>query len=92
MNKKVVAMIVELIPIISVITSISILLSSLDSEPIRWVVRITTLLSFFGFLFFVIGHKICKDSKLVLVFGILDLLSTLAIAGFYILVIFSIAM
>jgi hypothetical protein len=56
---------------------------------IRRVISITMMLAFFGFLFFILGHKFAKEDKLVRILGVLDLLATVCVVGFYILAIFS---
>ena len=83
MSKKSIALMLEAIPIVSAVTSYALVVSKFDSNLIRWVISVTFLLAFLGFVFFFIGRKLAKESKAVLVLGILDLLSTVFIIGIY---------
>ena len=84
MNKKIIAIIIELIPIISAPISYILVISPNNSK----MAKLTILIAFFGFLFFFIGRKLNKDSRLVKVLGILDLLATLYVILLYTIVIF----
>ena len=88
MKKKTIAIIIELIPIISIVLSISLILSSLNNNIIRGIINITTIISLAGFVFFIIGRKLEKENLIVKILGILDILSFLIMIVFYILAIF----
>ena len=47
------------------------------------------MIAFFGFVFFIIGRKLVREDKTILVLGILDILATLFILGIYVIAIFS---
>lgn len=89
MNKKTIAIIAEIIPIFSTLASFTLLLSAYDSELVRLAISITMPLAFAGFIFFFAGRKLAKESKTARILGILDLLATVCVIGFYILAIFS---
>ena len=86
MNKKILAVALELIPIISAPLAIISIFSNIDSKIIRSLIGVCTLLAFFGFVFFFIGRKIAKEEKIVRVLSILDILATVAIIILYALV------
>ena len=88
MSKKTVAIIAEIIPLISAPLGYFLVVSKYDSAVTRWVIAIAFLLAFLGFVFFFIGRWLAKESKVVRVLGILDWLATLFIVGFYALAIF----
>ncbi len=89
MNKRIIAIAVELIPIVTAIISIVLLASGSEADLIRWATKYTIIVSFFGFIFFFIGRKLCKKDKLVKVLGIVDLAATLYVIGIYIAAIFA---
>ncbi len=89
MNKKNVAIFVQLVPIISAIISFILIEISYDAELITWIIYITTILAFFGFVFFFIGRKLCKKDKVVQILGILDWLSTIYVILLYVFAIFA---
>ena len=89
MNKKTVTIILKLIPLVSAIISFIFIILPYDSEIIKRVIGITTVLSFFGFVFFFIGKNLSKENKMIRVLGIFDLLATLYVILLYIIVIFS---
>ena len=89
MNKKTIAIILELIPIISAITSFILIASHYDVTIARHIIKITIILSFIGFIFFLIGRKIIKKDKLVKILGILDLFATLYVILLYLIAFFS---
>lgn len=86
MNKKALAVALELIPIISAPLAIIFIYSSVDSQVIRSLIGVFTLLGFFGFVFSFIGRRIAKGEKIVRVLSILDILATVAIIIMYVLV------
>lgn len=87
MKKKTIAIIIELIPIISIVLSIFLILSSLNNNIIRGIINITTIISLAGFVFSIIGRKLEKENLIVKILGILDILSFLIMIVFYILAI-----
>lgn len=89
MSRKIIAMISEILPLISAVLFFLLIFSSHDSALSGVVISITCLLAFFGFVFFFIGRKLVKGDRMVQILGILDLLATLSIVGFYVLAIFS---
>ncbi|SNU08911.1 hypothetical protein SAMN06297422_12219 [Lachnospiraceae bacterium] len=86
MNKKTVAVVLEIIPIVSAVLSLGLTYSNLDSGAVRVIIMVGMALAFFGFVFFLIGRKLAKEEKIVRILGIFDLLATASIIGFYILV------
>ncbi len=89
MNKKTIAIIAELIPLVSAVVSYVLVVSSLDSKIIRQVISITFLLAFLGFVFFFIGRGLAKNDKAVRILGIFDWLATIYVIAIYIIAIFS---
>ncbi len=89
MDKKNAAIFVQLVPIISAIISFILIEISYDAELITWIIYITTILAFFGFVFFFIGRKLCKKDKVVQILGILDWLSTVYVILLYVFAIFA---
>ncbi len=89
MKKKIIAIIIELIPIISTIISFLLIAIPYNSRILKKVIEATFLLSSLGFVFFFIGHKIDKENKIVKFLGILDCIATLFIIAIYIIAIFS---
>lgn len=83
MNKRKIAILLELVPIISSV--LSFILIKLDNNPkiIIWIIAITILLSFFGFVFFFIGRKLAKENKIVRILGIFDWIATLYVIFLY---------
>ena len=82
--KKTIAIILEIIPIVSAIMSFILMRSTIN---IKWLTNITFLFAFFGFIFFIIARKIYKD-KIIKILGIFDILSTIYIFASYIVAIF----
>ncbi len=89
MNKKKIAIITELIPLISAGVSYGLIVSGHDSQMIRKVIAVTMLLAFLGFTFFFAGRKLDKEDKAVKVLGILDCLTPVLVIAFYVAAIFS---
>ncbi len=87
MNKKIIAILAELVPLVSAVTSYLLIVSKFDSPIIRGVIPVTMLLAFFGLAFFFIGRKLAKESKAGRVLGVLDCITTLSVIGFYVVVI-----
>lgn len=88
MNKKIIAIIAEIIPLVSAVVSYTLIVSSLDSDLIRQVISITFLLAFSGFAFFFIGRRLAKESRAVRILGIFDWLATLYVIAIYVIAIF----
>ncbi|MBQ6546722.1 MAG: hypothetical protein IJL74_01840 [Bacilli bacterium] len=88
MNKKTIAIIIEVIPILSAIASFILIVIPYGSGLISHLTPILVFLSLFGFVFFFIGKKLCKGDKIVKILGILDLLSTAYVLALYIVAIF----
>ena len=88
MNKKSIAIIIELIPILSAIISTICIKLTYQSEIIQYISMITVVLSLLGFIFAIIGKKIYGYSNTVKVLGILDVFSTIYIILFYTIVVF----
>ena len=82
--KKIIAIILELIPIISGIISYLFVFIFKTSSYIN---AIPFLITFLGFIFFLVARKIYND-RVIKILGILDIICTFLIIVFYILVIF----
>ncbi len=64
MKKKNLAIILEIIPIISAIVAISLIFSLNETKGFQKVIiNITTLLGFLGFVFFIVGHKLARGER-----------------------------
>ena len=92
MNKKIIAIITELIPIVSAVTSYTLIASNIDSVLVRKVISVTMILAFLGFAFFFIGRRLSKEDKAVRVLGVLDLLMPVLVIGFYVIAFMSVGM
>jgi len=92
MNKKTIAILAEIIPVVSAVAAYLLIISNYDSEPIRWVILITTLLAFLGFVFFFVGRRLARGDLAVRILGILDWLATFCVIGFYVLAFISVAL
>ena len=86
--KKIIAIILEIIPIVSAVISYPLLVSSLDSPVVRLIIAVTFLCAFFGFVFFFIGRMLAKNDKAVRILGVFDWLASLYIVGIFIVAIF----
>ena len=89
MNKKTLAIILEIIPVVSAAATNALIVSAADSGLFRWLIRITMLLAFLGFAFFLAGRRLCREDRVVRILGILACLATVSIAVLYIIAIFS---
>lgn len=87
-KEKIIAILLELVPIISALISFISIISKYNSKLISVVITITMMLSFFGFVFFLIGRKLVKEDKIIKILGVLDLISTIYVIILYTLVIF----
>ncbi len=92
MNKKTIAIILEIIPIISAPITYLLIVFGPDSGLLRSIITVTMLLAFLGFVFFFIGRKLAKQDKAVRILGVFDILATLAVIGFYVLAFLSVAL
>ncbi len=92
MSKKTVAVIAEIIPLVSAVVSYTLTVSSIDSGLVRLVIAITFLLAFLGFVFFFVGRMLAKEDKTVRILGIFDWLATIFVIAFYALAFLSIAL
>ena len=88
MNRKIIAIILELIPVISAPISYALVISSSDAAPVRRIISIIFLLAFLGFAFFFIGRRLAKEDRTVRILAIIDWLATIYVIAFYILAIF----
>ncbi len=86
MNKKNVAMVLEIIPIVSIVFVVLSSFMKVDAGPITLIRAICMLIAFFGFVFFIIGRKLAKEEKVVRILGICDILATVGVIAIYVLV------
>ncbi|MBO4407162.1 MAG: hypothetical protein J5849_05625 [Clostridia bacterium] len=92
MKKKVAAIILEAIPLAAAPVFYPLIAAPCDSGLVRAVIAVTMLLAFLGVGFFFLGRLLAKESKAVLILGILDCAATLYVVAFYVFVILTIAM
>lgn len=86
--KRIIYIILKIIPVLSSLLSFILIHTNYTSLFIKYVVSLTFILAFFGFVFFFIGRKKYKNDRIIRILSILDLLSTLYVIVLYILVIF----
>lgn len=84
MNKKSIAIITELIPVVSAITAYTLIVSPADSTLVRGIIGVTMLLAFLGFVFYIIGRKLAKEDKAVRVLGVLDCITPVLVIALYV--------
>lgn len=89
MNKKLIAIILEIIPVLSAIISFILIVIPYGSTMISRIIPITVLLSFLGFIIFFISKKLDSKSKIVKVLGIFDCIATIFVIVLYVIAIFS---
>ena len=87
MNRKVVAIIAEAIPVVSAILAFVLIFSPATSGASSHLTSVFCALAFLGFVFFIIGRKLAKEDKAVKILGAFDWLATASIIVFYILAI-----
>lgn len=87
MNRKIAAVIIELIPVLSAPLSYLLIISKYDSPLIRTFILVTFACAFLGFAAFFIGRRIGKEYRIVRILSILDLLATFYVVGLYFLAI-----
>ena len=92
MNKRTTAILIKLIPPVAALVTFFLVFRPLDSAAARKVTDVSVLLAFFGFIFYLIWHKMGREDKVIRVLNILDLLSTASIIVLYILVFISLGM
>ncbi len=89
MEKKTLAVILEMIPVISAPLSCILIFSDHVPKIGRKLIPYFLLLAFLGFVFFLIGRKLYKEDEMVRILGILDCIATISVIGLYVLAIFS---
>ncbi|MBQ1412445.1 MAG: hypothetical protein IIY93_04560 [Clostridia bacterium] len=87
--KKTIAILLEILPIVSAPLAYLLVISDYNSPLIRAVIGITFLIAFLGFVFFLIGRKLSKGDKVVRILGIIDCIATLFIVAIYVIAIFN---
>ncbi|MBQ4396455.1 MAG: hypothetical protein II828_02920 [Clostridia bacterium] len=87
--KKTIAILLEILPIVSAPLAYLLVISDYNSPLIRAVIGITFLIAFLGFVFFLIGRKLAKGDKVVRILGIIDCIATLFIVAIYVIAIFN---
>lgn len=92
MDKKKIAMIVEIVPIVSAVLNFILLSIPEESKLIRGIISITMFFAFFGFVFFFIGRSLGKGDKTVKILGILDIFATVSVIATYIIAFLALAM
>ena len=83
MKKRTKAIIIELIPIVSVISALLLLKRDTDSPFLRIITAVAFIFAFVGFLSFFIGRKLAGEDKTVKILGVLDWIATAIIVGIY---------
>jgi len=91
MTKRTTAIIIELIPILSVISALLLLNRDIDSPFLRIITAVAYIFAFFGFVAFLLGRKLASEDKTVKILGILDWIATAIIVGTYALAFFIMA-
>ena len=91
MMKRTTAVIIELIPVLSVISALLLLKRDADSPFLIIITMIVFIFAFFGFAAFFIGRKLAREDKAVKILGVLDWISTAIIVGIYVLAFFVMA-
>ena len=89
MNKKIIAIVLELIPVVSAVVSFYLFTTSKDSVLIRKTLLVSFVFSLLGIAFFIVGRKLAGDDKTVRILGLLDLVASISVIAFYILAIIS---
>ena len=91
MTKRTTAIVLESIPIVSVISALLLLKRDTDSPLLRMITMVVFILAFFGFAAFFIGRKLEREDKTVKILGVLDWIATVVIVGIYALAFFVMA-
>ena len=84
MNKKIIAIILEIIPIVSAILTYVLIWGPFEGMTL--VSGITMLIALFGFVFFIVGRLLAKEEKAVTILGIFDILATLSMIFIFVIV------
>ena len=92
MNKKIAAIIAEIVPIVSAVAAYALILSALDAAWVRRVIAVTMLLAFLGVAVFFVGRKLAGGDRAVKILGILDCLATAFVIGLYVIAIIAFGM
>lgn len=87
MKNKTTVIVVEIIPIVCAIAFLVLMYSNIEFTLLKSVSTYTMGLAVLGAPIFFVTRKMAKEDKLMKILGILDLLSALAVIGFYVLVI-----
>ena len=91
MTKRTKAIIIEFIPIVSVVSALLLLKRDTDSPFLRIITAVAFIFAFVGFLAFFIGRKLAGEDKTVKILGVLDWIATAVIVGTYALAFFVMA-
>ncbi|MBO4913079.1 MAG: hypothetical protein J5504_10155 [Butyrivibrio sp.] len=92
MDKKKIAIIVEVVPIVSAVLNLIFLSIPEESSFLRFISSVTMFLAFFGFVFFFVGRSMGKEDKTVKILGILDIFATISVIAIYIIAFMALAM
>lgn len=92
MEKKKLAIILEIIPIASLVLGFILVFLPISSGVIQWINSVLFMLAVFGFVFGIIGVKMVKGDKAVKILCILDCIAPLIVVLFYVLVFAAIGM
>ena len=91
MKKRTKAILIESIPIVSVISALLLLKRDTDSPFLRIITAVAFIFAFVGFSAFFIGRKLAGEDKKVKILGVLDWIATAVIVGTYALAFFVMA-
>lgn len=89
MNRKTIAILIELIPIVSAVISAVLLFAAPVNPAVKATINLTFVLAVLGITFFFAGRRLAKGDRTVKILGILDIFATLFIFGIYFLAIIS---
>ena len=89
MGKKIIAIVLELIPVVSAVVSFYLFTTSKDAALIRQTLLISFVIGLLGIAFFIVGRKLAGDDKAVRILGLLDLVASIYVIVFYVLAIIS---
>ncbi|MBR4706721.1 MAG: hypothetical protein IKP29_01550 [Pseudobutyrivibrio sp.] len=91
MTKRTTAIIIESIPVVSVVSALLLLNRNIDSAFFRIITLIVFIFAFFGFAAFFVGRKLAREDKVVKILGILDWIATAIIVGIYVIAFLALA-
>ena len=87
MNKKNVAIVLEILPIVSAILTYVLIYAPFKAgSNIKIISGIAMIIALFGFLFFIIGRILAKEDRTVKILGILDCIATLSIIVLFVII------